>query len=172
MADSDNSRTLPTVTRGDLHSLVAACLPTPQAHSAPENPLFEAGNQDEALAAWHLWRATWDRMSESTAQLQHLETSLFSADPSSSRDQDGSRAYNEALEVEDRAALAEELAAQALWLTPAPSIAGVAAKLDAIVTRNQPSLTCSDEPWPQIRTVLADLLKIDTAADPSPRLSG
>lgn len=172
MADSDNTRTLPTVTRGDFHSLVAARLPTHVAHSAGENSLLDGCYSDPALAAWHLWRATWDRLSESTVQMQHLETSLFSAGLSSSSDHDGSRAYNEALEVEDHAALTEELAAQALWLTPAPSIAGVAAKLDAILTRNQPSLTCSDEPWPQMRTVLADLLKIDTSADPSPRLSG
>lgn len=172
MADSDNTRTLPTVTRGDFHSLVAARLPTHVARSAAENSLLDGCYSDPALAAWHLWRATWDRLSESTAQLQHLESSFFSAGLSSSSDHDGSRAYNEALEVEDRAALAEELAAQALWLTPAPSVAGVAAKLDAIVTRNQPSLTSSDEPWPQIRTVLADLLKIDTSADPLPRLSG
>ncbi|KSV60984.1 hypothetical protein N182_38115 [Sinorhizobium sp. GL2] len=171
MADSDNSRTLSTVTRGDFHSLAAASLNI-SAHSAPDISLFEAGNQDPTLAAWHNWRATWDRLTESTVQQQQLETSLFSAGLSSSSDHDGSRAYNEALEVEDRAALAEELAAQALWLTPAPSIAGVAAKLDAIVTRNQPSLTCSDEPWPQIRTVLADLLKIDMSSDPAPRLSG
>ncbi|MFK0278601.1 hypothetical protein ACIQUG_33380 [Ensifer sp. NPDC090286] len=172
MADSDNSRTLPTVTRGDFHSSVSARLPTYPQVAAHGDSGFERCTEDQAVAAWQNWRAAWDRLSESTHYQQQLETSLFSGKLSSAGERDGRRVYDDALEDEDRAALAEELAAQALWLTPAPSIAGVAAKLDAIVRRNQPSPDSSDEPWPQIRTVLADLRKIDTSADPSPRLSG
>lgn len=169
MADSDNSRTLSTVTRGDFHSLVAASFPTYPEVATLQNRGFSLRADDPALAAWHHWRSAWGRLSESTVQQQQLETSLFSSDPSSLSHHDGSRAYNEALEAEDRASLAEELAAQALWQAPAVSIAGIIVKLDAILNRGQPSSNCTDEPWPQLRGVMDDLLRIDTAADPPHR---
>lgn len=161
MADSDNSRTLSTVTRGDFHSSEAACLPTyPQVAAHQKLGLRGCAN-DAAVAAWQHWRADWTRLSESTHHQQQLETALFSGELSSSAERDGRSAYNEALEEEDRAALAEELAAQALWPVPASSVAGVIGKLDAILNRSQPSSACLDEPWPQIRGVIVDLLRID-----------
>ncbi len=167
MADSDNSRTLPTVTRGDFHSSVAACLPTyPQVAAHQKSGLRGCAN-DPAVAAWQHWRAAWTRLSESTHHQQQLETALFSGELSSSAERDGRSAYNDALEDEDRAALAEERTAQTLWLVPAASVTGVIAKLDAIVNRGQPSSTCVDEPWAQIRMVMADLLQID-AVDARP----
>ncbi|KQX16512.1 hypothetical protein ASD01_08255 [Ensifer sp. Root423] len=161
MADSDNSRTLPTVTRGDFHSSVPACLPTYPHVAAHRKPGFSGCANDPAVAAWQHWRAAWTRLSESTRHQQQLETALFSGELSSSAERDGRSAYNDALEDEDRAALAEELAAQALWPVPVASLPGVIAKLDAIVNRGQPSSTCVDEPWAQIRMVIADLLRID-----------
>ncbi|WP_043617719.1 hypothetical protein [Ensifer sp. ZNC0028] len=169
MADSDNSRTLSTVTRGDFHSLVPAYLPTYPKVEAHQKLGFSDNVNDSAISAWQHWRATWDRLSESTLHQQQLETALFSqAVPLSEHSQ--SRAYNDALEEEDRAALAEERAAQALWPIPASSVAGVIAKLDAILNRCQPSPTCVDEPWPQVRGVIADLLRID-AVDARPARS-
>ncbi|PLU41490.1 hypothetical protein BMJ28_08900, partial [Sinorhizobium medicae] len=41
------------------------------------------------------------------------------------------------------------------------SLAGATAKLHAIVSRWQPSVTSDEYPWPQLRAVIADLLKID-----------
>ncbi|WP_429819936.1 hypothetical protein [Ensifer sp. B1-9] len=168
MADSDNSRTLSTVTRGDFHSFVAASLPTYQEAAPPQNPGLDLCDDDPAVAAWHLWYSALQHLSESSAQQQRIETRLFrSADASVERD----AAYSEALEAEDRAAIAEDEAAAALWSAPAASVAGVTAKLDAILSRGQPSPTSPDEPWPQIRIVMADLLKIDAALDPSRRLA-
>lgn len=172
MADSDNSRTLSMVTRGAFHSLVAASFPTYPEVATLQNPGFSRCADDPALAAWQRWRAAWHSLSESTVKQQRLETSLFTGDVSTSGEQDGSRAYSDALEEEDRAALAEELAAQTLWQAPAVSIAGVIAQLDAILHRGQPSPATSDEPWPQLRGVMADLLRIDTALDPLRRLEG
>jgi hypothetical protein len=71
--------------------------------------------------------------------------------------------YSEALEAEGRAAIVEDQVTETLWDTPAQSIAGATAKLHAIVTKWQPSATSDEYPWPQIRSVVADLLKIDAA---------
>ncbi len=170
MADSDNSRTLSTVTRGASHSSVATSFPTYPEVAILQKPGFNRRGNDPAVATWQHWRAAWDRLSESTMQQQQLETSLFSGNLSVSGEASSSRAYNDALENEDRAAQAEEFAAQALWLVPAASVAGVIAKLDAILNRGQPSSTCVDEPWLQIRRVMADLHQIDAAVDPQHRL--
>lgn len=95
MADSDNSRTLSTVTRADFHSFVAASLPTSQ-ELARATPLpSDACNDDPALA------------------------------------------------------VCQDHTAQALWRTPARSVAGATAKLHALGTNWQPSSTSEEEPWPQ-----------------------
>lgn len=171
MADSDNSRTLSSVTLGDVHSLTAASLPKNPEAAARQNPGFGRSADDPALAAWQFWRSAWSRLNEVTSQHQQIETSLFSGDLSCSGGRDASRAYNEALEAEDRAAMEEEQAAQDLWKVSAVSVAGAAAKLDAMLSRGQPSPTTSDEPWPQLRGVMADLLRIDLAVDPPGRLT-
>ncbi|MDF1631416.1 hypothetical protein [Mycoplana sp. MJR14] len=162
MADSDNSRTLPTVIRGEFHSFVAASLPT--SHSA-SRPLLPDRGDDPALAVWTQWCATWKRLCESVLRQQQLETTLISYVWRSPHEQAAaSQAYEEALQAEACAFVAEADAAGALWGTPALSIAGVAAKLHAAVTKWQPSPTSRHEPWPQIRSAIDDLLRIDGAA--------
>ncbi|HEV7319274.1 MAG TPA: hypothetical protein VGO04_11760 [Ensifer sp.] len=167
MADSDNSRTLSTVTRGDFHSPVATTLPTYPEVAPLQNPGFCGRNSDLALAAWHQWSSAWQRLGESTAHQQRLETTLFSGNLPGSGEQVGSGGYNEALEEEDRAEHAEELAAKALWQVRATSVAGAWAKLDVIVHRSQPSPTSPDEPWPQLRAVMDDLRRIEAVVDQS-----
>lgn len=165
MADSDNSRTLSTVTRADFHSLVAASLPTYQELNRTKQLSWDAYDDDPALALWHQWCAAWQRLSESSFRQQRHESSLFSAVLPAPLEQSARlRAYEKALEAEDRVSIAEVHAAEALWRTPAPSVAGATAKLHALGTKWQPSSTSEEEPWPQIRSVIADLLKIDTGS--------
>ncbi|WHS91314.1 hypothetical protein VPK21_002112 (plasmid) [Sinorhizobium kummerowiae] len=165
MADSDNSRTLSTVTRADFHSFVAASLPTYQELTGTKQLSSEAGDDDPVLAVWHQWYAAWESLSESSLLQQRLERSLFSAVlPPPLEQSAGLRAYEKALEAEDRACTAEDHAAEALWRTPARSVAGATAKLHALGTNWQPSSTSEEEPWSQIRSVIADLLKIDTGS--------
>lgn len=168
MADSDNSRTLPTVIRGELHSFVAASLPT---HHAVTRPLLaNVCGDDPALAAWEQWCSAWKRLSDSSWRQQQLETVLISyVRPSPPEQAAACRAYEEALQDEASAFVAEADAAEALWGTPALSVAGVAAKLHAAVTKWQPSPTSQEEPWPQIRAVIDDLLRIGSAAETSGR---
>ncbi|URK86355.1 hypothetical protein LP421_03815 (plasmid) [Rhizobium sp. RCAM05350] len=167
MADSDNSRTLSTVTWDDLHSLLAVDLPTFQMLAASFDALQDADDTDPALLAWRQWCVSWQRLSEATLIQQLLEKSYISAG-STPLDATGSfgpivtqRQYNDALEVEDRASISEDWAAVALWNTPAASAAGASAKLLAIASKWAPSPTSLEEPWPQIRNIIADLLKIN-----------
>ncbi|WP_026622464.1 hypothetical protein M728_005880 (plasmid) [Ensifer sp. WSM1721] len=170
MADSDNSRTLSTVTRGDFHSFVAASLPTPPELAITKSRSSDPRGEDHALALWHQWCAAWQRLCESNLRQQQLERSLFPVClPPPLEQGAGSRTYSEALEAEDRASIAEERAAETLWETPAVSVAGAAAKLHAAMTKWQPSPTSQEEPWPQIRIVIADLLQIDMASVASGR---
>ncbi|RVH25397.1 hypothetical protein [Sinorhizobium meliloti] len=165
MADSDNSRTLSTVTRADFHSFVAASLPTYQELTRAKQLSRDACDADPVLAVWHQWCAAWQRLSESSLLQQRLERSLFPAVlPPPLEQAAGSRTYSEALEAEDRASVPEDQTAEALWRTPAKSIAGATATLRAAVNKWQPSPTSEEEPWPQIRSVIADLLKIDTGS--------
>jgi hypothetical protein len=167
MADSDNSRTLPTVTRGGFHSFVAASLPTyPElVASITASPHF--CEDDPAFPIWREWCAARERLIDSCQQQQRLETKLFSIvgsplkAPEAWKAADREVGYSKALEAEERAAIAEEEVAETLWNTPAQSIAGATAKHHAIVNKWQPSATSDQYPWPQIRAVIADLLKID-----------
>ncbi|NRP90651.1 hypothetical protein GFPCMMHI_06578 [Ensifer adhaerens] len=79
MADSDNSRTLPPVTRGsNFHSFVAASLPTyPELGAAFTTPL-EAWNDDLDFSIWREWRATRQLLTESRPRGQGLDARLFS----------------------------------------------------------------------------------------------
>lgn len=165
MADSDNSRTLSTVTRGDFYSFAAASLPTSQELARATRLPSDACNDDPALVVCKQWCNAREHLSAPSLRQQRHESSLFSAVlPAPLEQSAGLRAYEKALEAEDRVSIAEVHAAEALWRTPARSVAGATAKLHALGTKWQPSSTSEEEPWPQIRSVIADLLKIDTGS--------
>ncbi|KQS99291.1 hypothetical protein ASG42_28070 [Rhizobium sp. Leaf391] len=164
MADSDNSRTLSTVTWDAMHSHLAVDLPTFEMLATSS----DADGTDPALLAWRQWCVSWRHLSEAILLQQLLEKSYISA-TSTANTAYGfvpaatTRQYSDALEAEDRASIAETWAADALWNTPASSIAGVSAKLVALASKWAPSPTSLDEPWPQIRIIIADLLNIKQA---------
>ncbi|MBM7045612.1 hypothetical protein [Rhizobium lusitanum] len=167
MTDSDNSRTLPPVTRRDFHSFVATSLPTYPELAASLTAPLDVCNDDLAFTIWREWCAARQHVIESCLRQQGLETKLFSmvgsplhaADAGKPADED--LGYSDALQEERRAFTLEDEVAETLWDTPAESIIGATAKLHAVVTKWQPSLISDDYPWPQIRSVIADLLKID-----------
>lgn len=168
MADSDNSRTLPSVTRGsNFHSFVAASLPTYPELAALLTAPLDVCNDDLAFTIWQEWLAARQHLIESCLRQQGLETKLVSMvgsplhTPESWHVSDEDVGYSAALEEERHASIVEDEVAETLWNTPAESITGATAKLHAIVTKWQPSLISDEYPWPQIRSVIADLLKID-----------
>lgn len=81
MADSDNSRSLPVVTRRRLLSTSAVWLATQVADVTaalhPENGWPEGG--DPALMLWQDWRAAHDQVEKFCRRQQRLETALIEA---------------------------------------------------------------------------------------------
>ncbi|MEI4482661.1 MULTISPECIES: hypothetical protein [unclassified Phyllobacterium] len=167
MADSDNSRTLPPVTRRDFHSVLAASLPTYPHLAAGITAPAEACDDDPAVMTWREWCAARLDASKSCRRQQKLEAKLISmaGSPQSAVDawkaSDEKLGYSRALDRERKAFIAENRVAEILWYTPAQTIMGATAKLHAIVDKWQPDAACDEYPWPQIRAVIADLLKID-----------
>ncbi len=74
--------------------------------------------------------------------------------------------YSATLRAESDAADRAEALLEALSDTPAISLAGVAAKLDAILREGQPSKDDAEFPWPQIRSVLEDIGRIGGQIEP------
>jgi len=86
------------------------------------------------------------------AQLDQLRAEWQAAD-----DQLGySRTHQEELDVMH----AELEAARRLWMAPAGTIAGVAAKLHSLVEWEDPGTTPGESPWPELRSILGDLIDI------------
>jgi len=167
MADSDNSRTLSMVTQGDLHSFVSASFPTHPGLAARLTGPLDIQNDDLAFAIWEQWCAARHRLIESCVRQQGLEKRLFEmvGTPSDASEAwkaaDQEIGYSAAVREEERAAAMEDEMAERLWDTPAESIVGASLKLDAMLARWQPSASSDEYPWPQLRSVIADLLKID-----------
>jgi hypothetical protein len=65
--------------------------------------------------------------------------------------------YSATKRAEEKAARHEDRLANALCATPAASLAGVAAKLDAIIQRGQWRSDCPEFPWPELSAVLKDV---------------
>ncbi|MER8802060.1 hypothetical protein [Mesorhizobium sp. M0998] len=210
MADSDNTTTLPFVTR---RQLLAGGMITPTALVLEKSTL--TGNatatnmslSDPALALWREWQTAHDLTEQLCRKQQRLETRLVesvSFPRATVRLPEGEdvtihsiEALNEVLgKGSDIAALRQkaesDLAAhqagwdsaaeesgyaaaltaereasdraqgllQAFSMTPATTLAGVAAKLNAILREGEAWAEGSEFPWPQIRSALSDLVGI------------
>jgi hypothetical protein len=68
--------------------------------------------------------------------------------------------YSVAKREERIAADREQELVDALTATPATTLAGVAGKLDAVLREGEPFEGCTEFPWPQVRSVLDDILRI------------
>jgi len=68
--------------------------------------------------------------------------------------------YSAAMLAEQEAANRAEVLLEELSETPATTLAGVAAKLDAMLKEGQSSEGDAEFPWPQIRSVLKDIDRI------------
>ncbi len=70
---------------------------------------------------------------------------------------DAELGYSAALRAEGRALCRVRELAEHLWATPAASLTGVMAKLDALLSEGAPSSEAQEFPWPQLRAIRADL---------------
>ncbi|MGO7997870.1 hypothetical protein ACC734_36200 [Rhizobium ruizarguesonis] len=69
--------------------------------------------------------------------------------------------YTLAYKAETEMVGAEVTLVEALWSTPAQSIHGVTAKLHSVIETHDPGASLGETPWPELRLILADLLRIN-----------
>ncbi|WP_024896556.1 hypothetical protein [Brucella rhizosphaerae] len=209
MADSDNSRTLPVVTRRRLLSASATWL-AGQVGGVDDGPHFVHGRSDRgdpALMSWQEWWVAHEQVEKLCQRQQRLETALIEAVgfphvdialpdqdcvvtafsmeeidrrfcdlPEDAEAKMCAKAvlaerqaawdalderlgYSRAKRAEEEAFAVQTERLNDLFANPARSVAGVAAKLHAVLAMGEDSP--GDEfPWPQIRAAMADLLNL------------
>jgi hypothetical protein len=80
--------------------------------------------------------------------------------------------YSAAKREEQDAADHEQDLFDTLTYTPATSLAGVAGKLHAILREGESWEDCSDFPWPQVRSVLVDVVRLGQAMQSDASMPG
>jgi hypothetical protein len=129
--------------------------------------LPENVEDDGVMIRWCDWIRAYERLLERCEQQQKLETVLYTVEGSNSlgsctsQDADEWLRFREAKHAEESAADVEEQLAVLLWDARADSASGIVAKLFAVLKKGEPSEDHSEFPWPQIRSVLVDLLCVD-----------
>lgn len=222
MADSDNTRVCPAVTRRKLltgTAVATAMLPLQDGTMAAA-ALAGNGASDPALSLWHEWKAAYLRTAALCRQQQQLETRLVNAigfpraevylpdedmtvsvswhgdikeyfgdDPAlaeiRAEAEAGLAAHQARWDAEDRrigysaakraemeAAEREQELADRLAVTPATTLSGIAAKLDAVLREGESSEDCTEFPWPHVRAALCDLERIGEAIEPGAFMPG
>ena len=161
MADSDNTTTLPSVT------------PSRKSRMTSTARFADCGttHTDPALTLSRAWTEAHAAMAEQCLRQQRLETELLKCGQSS-QNVDGKparraggrsgikRAYAKAKAAEALAVAREQELLERLPLTPAHSLAGIAAKLTVILTEVEDNTDLTDFPARHLRSALEDLLRL------------
>ncbi len=216
MADSENNRTLPAITRRKLLSATTAYLTALAGHRA-QSASYPVRDQD-AVATRNvlgLWRAWYDAHEEGKRlchRQQRLETAVLNSAggfpvlkleipgedipvvvqthqqidtllPGDAMAQarkmaktelsaklkrwnaaDEQLGYSRARHAETRIAAVEHALASSLWQAPAHTTSDIIAKLHSIIETEDPGSNVKERPWPQLRVILAELVRIDRIA--------
>ncbi|WP_292148456.1 hypothetical protein [Mesorhizobium sp.] len=212
MADSDNTTTLPLVTRRSI--LAGIAFVGLQRKASAGNASEKDFSADPAVAVWRKWQAAHEQVERLCREQQRLERKLAETvgfPCATIRLRDGERVtlrsiqavrnvlsfdpedmamrakaeaeiaahqgrwdaaareigYSAALRAEYEAGDRAEDLLQALAETPASSLAGVAAKLDAVMREGEICEESDEFPWPQIRSALEDIGRIGWQTEPS-----
>jgi hypothetical protein len=80
--------------------------------------------------------------------------------------------YSAAKREELAAAEREQELSETLAATPATTIAGAAGKLDAVLREGESAEDCTEFPWPQLRGILVDLVRVGQACEPDAFMPG
>jgi hypothetical protein len=168
MADSDNTTSLPFVTpRGRDQADVSPHIIARA--SADEVGLRTPSGVDPVLALAERWRKAHANALELCARHQAIETKLIaefgSCPPDTqhtSRSErwasaDRNLGYSATQDAERRAVQDADRILDQLMRTPASSLQGVIAKLEVVLLESETGDGPTDFPWPQIRSVVADL---------------
>jgi hypothetical protein len=224
LADSDDTTTLPSVTRRMM--LLAGTMAAPATSlflhgmAAATEALVHNPSFDPALSLWREWKAAYRRTAALCRRQQELETrlantvgfpqakvhlpdedvsvsvswpadieELFGEDPTCAGlrakaeadlaahqarwdAEDRRIGYSAAKRAEQAAAFHEQELVEILMDTPATTLAGIAGKLDAVLREGETSEECTEFPWPELRAVLCDLVRIGQALQPGTLMSG
>ena len=149
MADSDNTTTLPFVTRPDeaAKSVFAA--------RAGQLDLLDVGSLiDPAAKLARDWLKAHIKTQALCVKQQELECVLSGGSADCRRD------YTATLRAENRAARAEQALLDRLPGTSARTIDGIIGKLTMILGECEDNTDASDFPGPHIRSVLDDLSRL------------
>ncbi len=185
MADSDNSTTLPFVTRRRKRQIVVFNHSVPAA-KAGAHKASGCAEPDRAVAVARLWRDAQAKSLSLCRRQQRLETERMRAVHSSPLSASGAPAatldhseaeaarwqridsdpdYCQARDAEAQAAQVAEELLEKLARTPAQSLDGVTAKLDVVLREAKTHDAPSGFPWPQLRSALADLRRLKVEAE-------
>ncbi|RUW45143.1 hypothetical protein EOA32_34900 [Mesorhizobium sp. M1A.F.Ca.ET.072.01.1.1] len=182
MADSDNTTTLPLVTHRRAVVGVASAIARSSRNVFASRDLKASQSDDLAEAVWRTWQDAHEETQRLCGEQQCLERKLIEAvglPRATLQSSDGENVeadfeahkarwdtadrelgYSATLRAERDAAQRAADLLEMLSRTPATSLAGVAAKLDAVLREGQPSEDDPEFPWPQIRSVLDDVVRI------------
>lgn len=178
MADFENSRILTTVMRRDLlsGSVMAASMIFLRTTEARGSTAIE---EDPTIARWQKWFEARQALDKAVVHQQSLETQLFSllGSPARVSKEKWEQAkeecgYRAAKDAEFLASEIDERLAEELWRLQARSVVGVTAKLHAVLTVGEPSVETDEFPWPQIRSIVDDLIAIVDAQNSVRRSRG
>ncbi|MDL2408089.1 hypothetical protein PY650_21010 [Rhizobium calliandrae] len=170
IADSKKAGKLQSAVKLDPFLFVAAFL-SPKVDSELHQPTPAFQEEDPAVLHWQEWMTAYEHFSLLCERQQRLETKLYSTvgpnamSSAAWQTTDQVVEYQEAKRTEEYAADIEDRLAADLWSTRALSVAGVTAKLFAILKKGEPSNENEEFPWPEIRSVLADLIRVGGRTD-------
>jgi len=190
MADSENSRTLPS----NRYRILLPAVEQLLSAMAVGEPGKYDGTADEALLKWTAWSRAHSESLRLCNIQQRLESELFrtaSKQALSQRDvsddlapsaeselaasarrseaTDESTPHGRAKSAEDAASAREQLLATQLWSVSGKSLVSAMAKLHCVLEQGEPVPNSAEFPWPQIRSALADLLMASTLETPAVR---
>ncbi|MCG7508628.1 hypothetical protein [Mesorhizobium retamae] len=173
MTDSDNSTSMPLVTRRKVFVTAAGAIMGAQAKALAPSGWEAEPLHDPAVAVWRTWQALYEQTERLLRKQQRLErkfveaigvhcvTLLQDGDEQAHWDAvDKEIGYSATLRAEREAADRAGELFQILSKTPASSLAGVAAKLHGVLREGGSSKDDPEFPWPQLRSALNDILRL------------
>jgi hypothetical protein len=117
-------------------------------------------NNDPALAMCMLWQRDRDQYDD----MLHLTSLRERLSIHAPADEEKRRVFQAQSKVTDRLSDKLERLTRAIFRTKAQSLEGATAKLAVILRHIAPSADSSEEPWPYLRNVQADLERLQKAA--------
>ncbi|GIL39223.1 hypothetical protein [Roseiterribacter gracilis] len=122
-------------------------------------------NDDPALAMCSLWQTNCDKLEDAATLASRCEQVLFDMDADDAGRPEAERQHLAAARARDRISDDLDSLARTIFRFEAKTFEGTAAKLAVAIRGDAPSPTDPNPPWPQLRSVLDDLVRLVAASD-------